>query len=65
MSKDCKLIMQTDQCCKCWIIITEPHICNEKYSDVTDFNQDLQRLVATCQRHTRCSPLYCLKTKNG
>ena len=46
-------------------VTTEPHICNKKYSDMTDFNRDLQQLVATCQRHTRCSPLYCLKTKNG
>ena len=29
------------------------------------FDQDLADLVATCQRHTRCSPAYCLRTKNG
>ena len=33
---------------------TNPHICNKPYSDVTDYNQDLADLIATCQRHTRC-----------
>ena len=44
---------------------TDPHVCNTAYSDVTDFEEDLADLVATCQRHTRCSPAYCLRTKNG
>ena len=44
---------------------TDPHICNASYSDITDFDKDLADLVATCQRHTRCSPSYCLRTKNG
>ena len=30
-----------------------------------DFDQDLADLVATCQRHTRCSAAYCLRSKNG
>ena len=44
---------------------TDPHICNKAYSDVTDFSEDLTDLVATCQRHTRCSEAYCLRTRNG
>ena len=44
---------------------TDPHICNVRYADVIDFDQDLADLVATCQRHTRCSAAYCLRSKNG
>ena len=44
---------------------TNPHICNKSYAEVDDFNQDLIDLIATCQRHTRCSASYCLRTKNG
>ena len=44
---------------------THPHICNQAYTEVTDFNQDLAALVATCQRHTRCSAAYCLRTRGG
>ena len=44
---------------------TNPHICNQPYSEVEDFDQDLSDLIATCQRHTRCSAAYCLRTRNG
>ena len=44
---------------------TNPHICNQPYSEIEDFNQDLIDLIATCQRHTRCSAAYCLRTQNG
>ena len=44
---------------------TNPHICNVPYSEVDDFDQDLADLIATCQRHTRCSAAYCLRTRNG
>ena len=44
---------------------TNPHICNLPYAEVEDFNQDLADLIATCQRHTRCSAAYCLRTCNG
>ena len=30
--------------------------------DIQDVDQDM---VATCQRHTRCSASYCLRTKHG
>ena len=42
-----------------------PHICNQPYAGIEDFNQDLIDLVATCQRHTRCSAAYCLRTTHG
>ena len=41
---------------------TDPHVCNKSYLEVEDYHQDL---IATCQRHTRCSAAYCLKTRNG
>ena len=44
---------------------TSPHICNKPYEKIEDFNQDLTDLVATCQRHTRCSAAYCLQTSDG
>jgi len=44
---------------------TKPHVCNKSYSDVKDFSMDLVDLIATCQRHTRCSTAYCLKKKKG
>ena len=44
---------------------TSPHICNKPYEKIEDFNQDLTDLVATCQRHTRCSAAYCLRTSDG
>ena len=42
----------------------DPHVCNKVYGDVNDLDQDLTDLVATCQRHTRCSAAYCLRTWN-
>ena len=42
-----------------------PHICNKAYGDIQDLDQDLADLVATCQRHTRCSASYCLRTNHG
>ena len=42
-----------------------PHVCSRSYSQVEDYHADLIDLVSTCQRHTRCSPSYCLKTKRG
>lgn len=44
---------------------TDPHVCNKPYSEVDDLRQDLTDLIATCQRHTRCSSAYCLRTRNG
>ena len=44
---------------------TKPHVCNKPYSEVEDIKMDLIELIATCQRHTRRSPAYCLKKKKG
>ena len=44
---------------------TNPHICSHPYSDIHDYQQDLIDLVATCQRHTRCSTSYCLQRQQG
>ena len=44
---------------------TKPHICNKSYAEVDDFHMDLVDLIATCQRHTRCSTAYCLKKKKN
>ena len=43
----------------------DPHICNKVYGDIHDLDEDLADLVATCQRHTRCSAAYCLRIKHG
>ena len=44
---------------------TKPHVCNRSYTEITDMNMDLVDLIATFQRHTRCSTAYCLKRKKG
>ncbi len=44
---------------------TNPHVCNKPYAEVEDFSMDLVDLIATCQRHTRCSAAYCLRKKKG
>ena len=44
---------------------TNPHVCNKRFVDVIDYEEDLRKLIATCQRHTTCSPAYCLRTKHG
>lgn len=41
------------------------HVCNQVYTSIQDFDRDLADLIATCQRHTRCSAAYCLRTMNG
>ena len=42
-----------------------PHVCSISYTEVEDYQQDLIDLISTCQRHTRCSTSYCLRTKQG
>jgi len=32
-----------------------PHVCSIPYPEITDHVQDLNNLIATCQRHKRCS----------
>ena len=38
----------------------DPHVCNKPFDSVVDYEKDLKQLIATCQRHTRCSPSYIL-----
>ncbi len=45
--------------------VTQPHVCNKPFLDVQDHRQDLSQLIATCQRHIRCSEAYCLRTCHG
>ena len=45
--------------------VTQPHICNKCYLDIEDRHEDLSQLIATCQRHTRCSEAYCLRTRHS
>jgi len=42
-----------------------PHVCARSHSQIEDHQQDLLELIATCQRHTKCSTNYCLRTKQG
>jgi len=42
-----------------------PHICSQPYSEIEDQSTDLNSLVATCQRHTRCSTSYCLRVNKN
>ena len=44
---------------------TNPHVCSKPYSEIVDYSQDLSDLIATCQRHTRCSAAYCLRTSHA
>ena len=44
---------------------TNPYICNQSYSEITDFSQNLADLIAACQHHTRCSVTYYLHTDGG
>ena len=44
---------------------THMYVIDHNYADVNDVHEDLKDLIATCQRHTRCSAAYCLRTRNG
>ena len=37
---------------------TQSHVCNKSYLDVEDHHENLSQLIATCQRHRRCSEAY-------
>ena len=44
----------------------DPHPSSIHHRDVHDLDQHLKNLVNVCQRHTRCSAGYCLRTqRNG
>ena len=42
-----------------------PNVCARVYSQIEDYRYDLAELIATCQRHTKCSTSYCLRNKEG
>ena len=42
-----------------------PHVCSRLYTQVEDYQQDFVELIATCQRHTKCSTSYCIRNKQG
>ena len=44
--------------------IPQPHPSAVKPSAVKDADADYHRLVNNIERHTRCSPAYCLRQKN-
>ncbi|KAK3911536.1 ATP-dependent DNA helicase [Frankliniella fusca] len=39
----------------------EKHPCEVRYGEVQDFETDISQLLKKVQRHTRCSPGYCLR----
>jgi hypothetical protein len=41
---------------------TDPHVCNQAYTNIQDFDRDLIDLVATCQRHTLLSSILSTHT---
>ncbi|XP_034245757.1 uncharacterized protein LOC117647893 [Thrips palmi] len=41
------------------------HPCSQTASDVTNEEDDLAQLVNRIQRHTKCTPSYCMKRKVG
>ena len=45
--------------------LINPHVCSRLYTQIEDYQQDLVDLIATCQRHTKCSTSYCLCKKQG
>ena len=47
--------------------VPQPHPCTIKLTDVPDtaLDEDYTNLVNTVQRHTRCSPAYCIKRKQN
>jgi hypothetical protein len=45
--------------------IPERHPCQKGLDKITDDLQDYIELINKLQKHTRYSPSYCLRTKNG
>ena len=40
---------------------TQVHPSHKRYRDVEDEDRDYAELIATVERHTRCSTAYCLR----
>jgi hypothetical protein len=45
--------------------IPEQHPCQKPNNELYDDQQDYINLINKLQRHTRCSPAYCLRVKDG
>uniref|UniRef100_A0A1X7SY52 Uncharacterized protein n=1 Tax=Amphimedon queenslandica TaxID=400682 RepID=A0A1X7SY52_AMPQE len=43
----------------------DPHISKKSFSQVSDFEENLIDVIATCQSHTRCLESHCLRTRYG
>ena len=43
--------------------LPQPHPCTISLTDVPNLDEDYTNLVSTVQRHTHCSPAYCIKQK--
>ena len=41
------------------------HPCARTINEIHDLDEDLKDLINTCQKHTRCSAGYCLRTQPG
>ena len=45
--------------------IPEQHPCQKASDEIVDSTQDYVELINKLQRHTRCSPLYCIRKRAG
>ena len=45
--------------------VPNPRPCTVPFRNVQDQDEDYHQIVNTVERHTRCSPAYCLHRKNG
>src|SRR3989337_85299 len=45
--------------------VPERHPCQKSGNELSDDQQDYIDLINRLQRHTRCSPTYCLRIKDG
>ncbi|GBC48412.2 ATP-dependent DNA helicase PIF1 [Rhizophagus irregularis DAOM 181602=DAOM 197198] len=45
--------------------IPERHPCQKRAEEINDDLQDYVELINKLQRHTKCSPSYCLRSKHG
>ncbi|PKY29831.1 hypothetical protein RhiirB3_446622 [Rhizophagus irregularis] len=45
--------------------ISERHPCQKGVEEINDDLQDYVELINKLQRHTKCSPSYCLRSKQG
>ena len=46
-------------------VFPDPHPCSVQFDDIVNMDEDYHNLVNAVERHTHCSPAYCLKRRNG